>query len=166
VLPGITHWNHPGFFAYFAITGSAPGILGALLAAGLNVNAMLWKTSPAATELEQVTLGWLRQMLGLPAFGVSRHGLVSTLTALARRGRPARPAAWRRARRLPGLRVAPSRPLPHREGGSSGDRPGSQDPDRRGSGWTSTRSSARSPRTAGGWRRSRAATVGTTATTA
>ncbi len=66
LLPGITHWNHPGFMAYFAITGSGPGILGELLAAALNVNAMLWKTSPAATELEQVVLDWLRQMLGLP----------------------------------------------------------------------------------------------------
>jgi aromatic-L-amino-acid decarboxylase len=67
ILPGITHWNHPGFFAYFGITGSMPGILAELLAAGLNVNAMLWRTSPAATELEQVVLDWLRQMLGLPA---------------------------------------------------------------------------------------------------
>jgi len=67
VLPGITHWNHPAFFAYFAITGSGPGILGELLAAALNVNGMLWKTSPAATELEEVALDWLRQMVGLPA---------------------------------------------------------------------------------------------------
>lgn len=67
IIPGITHWNHPSFFAYFGITGSAPGILGELLAAALNVNGMLWKTSPAATELEEVTLDWLRQMLGLPA---------------------------------------------------------------------------------------------------
>jgi len=66
LMPGITHWNHPGFMAYFAITGSGPGILGELLAAALNVNAMLWRTSPAATELEQVVLDWLRQMLGLP----------------------------------------------------------------------------------------------------
>ena len=49
ILPGITHWNHPGFFAYFSISASAPGILGELLAAALNVNAMLWRTSPAAT---------------------------------------------------------------------------------------------------------------------
>ena len=67
LLPGITHWNHPNFFAYFSITGSMPGILGELLMAALNVNAMLWKTSPAATELEEVALDWLRQMLGLPA---------------------------------------------------------------------------------------------------
>jgi aromatic-L-amino-acid decarboxylase len=66
ILPGITHWNHPGFFAYFGITGSGPGILGELLSAGLNVNGMLWRTSPAATELEEVTLDWLRQMVGLP----------------------------------------------------------------------------------------------------
>lgn len=66
ILPGITHWNHPGFFAYFAISGSAPGVLAEFLTAALNVQAMLWRTSPAATELEEVTLGWLRQLLGLP----------------------------------------------------------------------------------------------------
>jgi aromatic-L-amino-acid decarboxylase len=66
VMPGMTHWNHPAFFAYFSISGSAPGILGELLSAAFNVNAMLWRTSPAATELEEVTLDWLRQMIGLP----------------------------------------------------------------------------------------------------
>jgi len=66
VLPGVTHWNHPAFFAYFAITGSGPGILGELLSAALNVNAMLWKTCPAASELEEVVLAWLRRLLGLP----------------------------------------------------------------------------------------------------
>lgn len=72
LMPGITHWNSPGFMAYFSITGSGPGILGEMLASALNVNAMLWRTSPAATELEQVALDWLRQMLGLPhpLFGV------------------------------------------------------------------------------------------------
>jgi aromatic-L-amino-acid decarboxylase len=86
ILPGITHWNHPGFFAYFAITGSGPGILAEFLSAALNVQAMLWRTSPAATELEQVTLAWLRQLIGLPA---SFDGViydtasVSTLHALA-----------------------------------------------------------------------------------
>jgi len=72
IVPGITHWNHPRFFAYFSISASGPGILGEMLAAALNVNHMLWKTSPAATELEQVTLGWLRQWLGLPEdfFGI------------------------------------------------------------------------------------------------
>lgn len=67
VMPGITHWNHPGFMAYFSSSASAPGILGELLTAALNVNAMLWKTSPAATELEQITVDWLRQMLDMPA---------------------------------------------------------------------------------------------------
>jgi aromatic-L-amino-acid decarboxylase len=66
ILPGITHWNHPRFFAYFSITGSYPGIIGELLTSALNVNAMLWKTSPSATELEEVVLDWLRQMVGLP----------------------------------------------------------------------------------------------------
>jgi len=67
IVPGITHWNHPAFFAYFAVTGSGPGILGELLSAAFNVNGMLWRTSPAFTELEEHVLDWLRQMLGLPA---------------------------------------------------------------------------------------------------
>jgi aromatic-L-amino-acid decarboxylase len=66
IMPGITHWNHPGFFAYFANTSPGPSILGELLTAALNVNAMLWRTSPAATELEELVLDWLRQLLGLP----------------------------------------------------------------------------------------------------
>lgn len=66
IVPGITHWNHPGFFAYFAITGSGPGILGEMLSAALNAQGMLWRTSPAVTELEEVALGWLRRLLGLP----------------------------------------------------------------------------------------------------
>lgn len=86
VVPGITHWNHPCFFAYFSITGSAPGILGELLSATLNVNGMLWQTSPAATELEELALDWLRQLLGLPAEfdGVIMDtASVSTLCAIA-----------------------------------------------------------------------------------
>src|SRR5580704_6734711 len=66
LVPGLTHWNHPGFLAYFAITGSAPGVLAEFLSAALNQQAMLWRTSPAATELEAVALGWLRQLIGLP----------------------------------------------------------------------------------------------------
>jgi aromatic-L-amino-acid decarboxylase len=86
IVPGITHWNHPGFFAYFAITGSVPGVLAELLSAGLNVNAMLWRTSPAATELETVTLDWLRQVIGLPEGfeGVIYDtASISTLVAIA-----------------------------------------------------------------------------------
>ncbi|HEY0811599.1 MAG TPA: aminotransferase class I/II-fold pyridoxal phosphate-dependent enzyme, partial [Longimicrobiales bacterium] len=67
IMPATTHWNHPGFMAYFATTGSAPGILAESLIAMVNVNAMVWRTGPAATELEEVTLDWLRQMIGLPA---------------------------------------------------------------------------------------------------
>jgi aromatic-L-amino-acid decarboxylase len=86
IEPNVTHWNHPGFLAYFAISGSGPGILGEALAAGLNVNAMLWRTSPAAVELEERVCDWLRQMIDLPpAF----HGHIndtassSSLVALA-----------------------------------------------------------------------------------
>ncbi|MBW3562682.1 MAG: amino acid decarboxylase [Actinobacteria bacterium] len=86
ILPGITHWNHPRFFAYFAITGSGPGIIGELVTAALNVNGMLWRTSPSATELEQVTLGWLRQLIGLPdgfAGIICDTASISTMLALA-----------------------------------------------------------------------------------
>src|SRR5256885_5652210 len=72
LLPGVTHWNHPAFFAYFAITGSQAGILAELLTAALNTNGMLWRTSPSLTELETATLRWLREALGLPEqlFGI------------------------------------------------------------------------------------------------
>jgi len=86
IMPGITHWNHPGFFAYFSITGSGPGILAEFLSAALNVQAMLWRTSPAATELEEVTLAWLRKLVHLPGDfdGVIYDtASVSTLHALA-----------------------------------------------------------------------------------
>src|SRR5579872_445244 len=66
LVPGLTHWNHPRFFGYFPITGSPPGVLAELLTAALNQQAMLWRTSPAATELEEVVLDWLRQLLQLP----------------------------------------------------------------------------------------------------
>jgi aromatic-L-amino-acid/L-tryptophan decarboxylase len=86
VVPGLTHWNHPGFFAYFANSSPGPAVLAEALAAAFNANAMLWKTAPAATELELVVLDWLRQMLGLPAglFGVIQDtASTSTLVALA-----------------------------------------------------------------------------------
>lgn len=65
IVPAATHWNHPRFCGYFAITGSAEGVLAEALTAALNMNGMLWQSSPAATELELVTLDWLRQWLGL-----------------------------------------------------------------------------------------------------
>jgi len=66
LLPGLTHWQSPRFFAYFATTGSEPGILAELMIAGLNQVGILWRTSPALQELEEVTLDWLRQLVGLP----------------------------------------------------------------------------------------------------
>jgi aromatic-L-amino-acid/L-tryptophan decarboxylase len=65
IVPALTHWSHPSFFAYFATSTSAPGIFGELLAGAFDNKAMLWRTSPASTELEEVTLDWLRQMMGL-----------------------------------------------------------------------------------------------------
>jgi len=65
IVPALTHWSHPSFFAYFATSTSAPGIFGELLSAAFDNKAMLWRTSPASTELEEVTLDWLRQMMGL-----------------------------------------------------------------------------------------------------
>jgi aromatic-L-amino-acid/L-tryptophan decarboxylase len=93
LLPGITHWQHPRFFAYFPTTAVEPAILAELLAAALNQVAFIWRTSPAATELEQVALGWLGELLGLPR---EWHGHIedtastSTLAALgaARGQRP------------------------------------------------------------------------------
>jgi len=67
LVPGLTHWNHPGFFAYFASATRGPSVAAELMIAGVGVNAMLWRTSPAATELELVVVEWLREALGLPA---------------------------------------------------------------------------------------------------
>ncbi len=87
LLPGLTHWQSPRYFAYFATTGSEPGILAELLAATLNQVGILWRTSPALQELEEVTLGWLAELLGLPE-GLHGHiedtastGLVTALAA-------------------------------------------------------------------------------------
>jgi aromatic-L-amino-acid/L-tryptophan decarboxylase len=86
LLPGITHWQSPRFFAYFAVSAAEPGILAELLAATLNSVAILWRTSPASTELEAVTLDWTAQLLGLPP---GWHGHIedtastSTIAALA-----------------------------------------------------------------------------------
>ena len=97
LMPGITHWQHPSFFAYFPANTSGPAILGDLLSSGLGVQGMLWATSPAATELEMLVLDWLGELLGLPARfrsdgpggGVIQHtasdaALVALLAALHR----------------------------------------------------------------------------------
>lgn len=86
IMPGMTHWNHPGFMAYFNSTASGPGILAEFLSAAFNANGMLWRTCPSSTELEQLTLGWLRQMLKLPEdfWGIIYDtASVSTLHAIA-----------------------------------------------------------------------------------
>jgi len=86
IEPNATGWQHPGFFAYFASTASGPGILGEMLTAALGQNPMLWRTSPAGTELEQVVVDWLRQALGLPeAFDglLTDTASTSSLIALA-----------------------------------------------------------------------------------
>jgi aromatic-L-amino-acid/L-tryptophan decarboxylase len=93
VMPAVTEWNHPRFFAYFACTGSTPAIIGEMLAAALNTNGLHWKTSPAVAELEQRTLDWLRQWLGLPEgwFGIvydtastsSMHAIVAAREMVA-----------------------------------------------------------------------------------
>ena len=95
LMPGLTHWQSPRFFAYFATCASEPAILAELLVAGLNNVGILWRTSPALQELEQVTLAWLAELIGLPAgwHGQLEDGAsISTLAALAaaRHGRPDR----------------------------------------------------------------------------
>ncbi|MGH9889182.1 MAG: pyridoxal phosphate-dependent decarboxylase family protein, partial [bacterium] len=104
IIPGITHWNHPSFFGYFATSSSVPGILAEMLVATLDVKAMLWKTSPAATELEEVVTGWLRQMLGLSSewFGITTDtASISSMLALAA-AREARPELAVRERGMAG----------------------------------------------------------------
>jgi aromatic-L-amino-acid decarboxylase len=84
VLPGITHWNHPSFFAYFPSNTSFASILADLVASGLGVQGMSWETSPAATEVEEVTMDWLRQIVGLsPAWTGVVHDTASTATLCA-----------------------------------------------------------------------------------
>jgi aromatic-L-amino-acid/L-tryptophan decarboxylase len=120
LVPGLTHWNSPGFLAYFAITGSPPGVLAEFLAAALNQQAMLWRTSPAATELEEVTLGWLRTLLHLP---VTFEGVIydtastATMHALVAAREAARDDV--RARGLSGRDVPPLRVYCSQEAHSS-----------------------------------------------
>jgi len=103
IVPALTHWNHPRFMAYFSVSASAPGILGEMLSSVLNMNGMLWKSSPAVTELEQTAMGWLREWLGLPPefFGIIYDtASVSTMHGIA----AARELADPEARTLGGSR--------------------------------------------------------------
>ena len=121
ILPGITHWNHPSFHGYFAVTGSGPGILAETIAAALNVNAMVWRSSPAATELEEHVLDWLRDAMGLPSGMtgvVNDTASMSTLHALAAAREEGLPEA-----REDGLAAAPrGRIYASREAHSSVDK--------------------------------------------
>ena len=87
IMPGIVHWGHPAFLGYFGSTSNGPALLGEIVAAALNVSAMTWQTSPAATELETVVIGWIRQMVGLSAtftgvvYDTASIGIVHALAA-------------------------------------------------------------------------------------
>ena len=125
IVPGSRTGTIPGFFAYFAITASGPGVLAEMLVGGLNVQAMLWRTSPAATELEELALGWLRELIGLPAAfeGVIYDtASISTLHALAAAREARRPGVRRRGlagRDVPRAArlLLRAHPLLHRQGG-------------------------------------------------
>ena len=108
IVPGLVHWGHPAFLGYFGSTSNGPALLGEIVAAALNVSAMTWQTSPAATELETVVLRWIREMIGLPeefTGVVYDTASIATLHALA----AAREVAGReiRARGLTGRRELP-----------------------------------------------------------
>src|SRR3954463_14835516 len=115
LLPGITHWQHPRYFAYFAVTASPPGVLAELLAAALNPVAILWRTSPASTELEGLVCDWVAQLLRPPAArppgGLARPHRGPRLDLDARRADRGAPHDRARARR-----VLRARPLLGREG--------------------------------------------------
>ncbi len=87
LVPGLTQWNHPAYFAYFPCGFSTPGVLADFLSTAVCQQAMLWRTSPAATELEEVVLGWLRRALGLPEgfegviYDTASTGVVHALAA-------------------------------------------------------------------------------------
>ena len=87
IMPGIVHWGHPAFFGYFGSTSNGPALLGEIVAAALNVSAMTWQTSPAATELETVVVSWIRQMVRLPTtftgvvYDTASIGIVHALAA-------------------------------------------------------------------------------------
>ena len=84
IVPGLTHWNHPGFMAYFCSSSTDPGVLAEFVTAAFNVNAMLWRTSPAATELEARMVDWTRRFVGLPGgFGGVIQDTASTSTFVA-----------------------------------------------------------------------------------
>jgi aromatic-L-amino-acid/L-tryptophan decarboxylase len=109
VMPGIVHWGHPSFLGYFGSTSNGAALLGEIAAAALNVNAMTWRTSPAATELETLVLGWIRRMIGLPdtftgiVYDTASVGVLHALSAARERC-----AAEVRQRGIAGRRDVPT----------------------------------------------------------
>src|SRR5438128_5754133 len=111
IVPGMVHWSHPMFLGYFGWTTTAPGILGEIITAPLNVNAMTWRTCPAATELETVVIDWLRQWLGLPdefggvVYDTASVGIMHALAAAREEAAPCTRKVGLINRDLPRLRV-------------------------------------------------------------
>ena len=111
IVPGMVHWSHPMFLGYFGWTSTAPGILGEILTAPLNVNAMTWRTCPAATELETVVIDWLRRWVGLPeqfegvVYDTASVGIMHALAIAREEAAPATRKLGLTDRNLPRLRI-------------------------------------------------------------
>src|ERR1700730_8686027 len=111
IVPGMVHWSHPMFLGYFGWTQTAPGILGEMLTAPLNVNAMTWRTSPAATELETLVIDWLRQWIGLPdefggvVYDTASVGIMHALAVAREEAAPSTRKLGLSARNLPRFRI-------------------------------------------------------------
>src|SRR5213083_3239385 len=111
IVPGMVHWSHPMFLGYFGWTTTAPGILGEIISVPLNVNAMTWRTCPAATELETVVIDWLRQWLGLPdefggvVYDTASVGIMHALAIAREEAAPATRKLGLTDRGLPRFRI-------------------------------------------------------------
>jgi len=111
IVPGMVHWSHPMFLGYFGWTQTAPGILGEIISAPLNVNAMTWRTSPAATELETVVIDWIRQWVGLPTefdgvvYDTASVGIFHALAAAREEAAPSTRKLGLTGRNLPPFRI-------------------------------------------------------------
>jgi aromatic-L-amino-acid decarboxylase len=111
ILPGMVHWSHPMFLGYFGWTATAPGILGEILSAPLNVNAMTWRTCPAATELETVVIDWLRRWLRLPdqfdgvVYDTASVGIMHALAVAREEAAPSTRKLGLTGRDLPRFRI-------------------------------------------------------------
>src|SRR2546427_8449459 len=111
IVPGMVHWSHPMFLGYFGWTATAPGILGEIISAPLNVNAMTWRTSPAATELETLVIDWIRQWVDLPkefdgvVYDTASVGIMHALAAAREEAAPSTRKVGLTNRDLPRFRI-------------------------------------------------------------